>query len=71
MSNHTVSDLKLGDIERVIQTNISKKGTEAQRPTGSMTHTMFAKAQGDIITIYEDGAERRYTRHKLRKVPNN
>ena len=29
MSNHTVSDLKLGDIERVIQTNISKKGTEA------------------------------------------
>ena len=68
VGNHRVSDLKPGDTVRVIQTNIFKKGTEAK---WSEETYKVVKAQGETITIDEDGNERRYKRHKLLKVPNN
>jgi len=66
--NHTVSDLKPGDRVRTLEANIFAKGTE---PKWSKEAYKVVLAKGQTIMIDEDGAERRYKRHKLLKVPNN
>ena len=68
MHNKTVSDMKPGDMVRILDTHIFKKGTE---PTFSQETYKVVKAQGGTITIEENGNEVKYKRDKLLKVPSD
>ena len=66
--NRTVSDLQPGDMVRILDTHIFKKGTE---PKFSEETYKVVKAQGGTITIDENGHEVKYKRDKLLKVPSD
>jgi len=63
--NKTVSDLKVDDTVRVLDTHIFKKGTE---PKFSEEIYKVVKVAGETSTIDMNGNNVRYKRNKLLKV---